>query len=73
MADNSQENLPSISQVGKYLIIVTAFLGWFFAGLHLGITPLAMGSAAKDLLKGTGQFEVSAVDRAGAEKQIEIS
>ena len=39
--------------------------------MHLGITSLSMGSAAKDLLRNTGQYEVTAVDRVAAEKQVQ--
>ena len=57
----------SLTQAGKTAIIVAAFLGWFFAGVHLGITSLAMGSAAKDLLKNTGQYESTAPVAAAAD------
>ncbi len=71
MADSSQDKAPSLSQSGRTIIVIVAFLGWFFAGMHLGITKLAMGSAAKDLLTITGQAEVMDADRAAAKKQIE--
>ncbi|MEC8928122.1 MAG: MFS transporter [Verrucomicrobiota bacterium] len=57
MSDSMKETASSLSKSGKIAIIVAAFLGWFFAGMHLGITSLAMGSASKDLLKSTGQYE----------------
>ena len=60
-----------LTRTGKHLIIVSAFLGWFFAGMHLGITSLSMGSAAKDLLTQTGHAKVSDVDRVAAKKQVE--
>ncbi len=60
----------TLTQAGRYLIVVTAFLGWFFAGMHLGTTSLVMGSAAKDLLRSTGQYEVTEADRAAAAEQI---
>lgn len=55
MADS--DSSTALTKAGKTAIIVAAFLGWFFAGMHLGITSLAMGSASKDLLKATGQYE----------------
>ncbi|MED5382291.1 MAG: MFS transporter [Verrucomicrobiota bacterium] len=60
----------TLTQAGRYLIVISAFLGWFFAGMHLGTTSLAMGPAAKDLLRGTGQYEVTGPDRAAAAEQI---
>ena len=39
--------------------------------MHLGITSLSMGSAAKDLLTQTGHAKVSDVDRVAAKKQVE--
>ncbi|MBT7909737.1 MAG: hypothetical protein HN607_04315, partial [Verrucomicrobia bacterium] len=56
---NENQSIHKLTQIGRYIIIIAAFLGWFFAGMHLGITSLSMGSAAKDLLRGTGQFEVT--------------
>ncbi|SVD20077.1 uncharacterized protein METZ01_LOCUS372931 [marine metagenome] len=59
MSDSTEIPASSLTTAGKTAIIVAAFLGWFFAGMHLGITSLAMGSAAKDLLKKTEQYEAS--------------
>ena len=61
----------SLTKAGRYLIVATAFLGWFFAGMHLGITSLAMGSAAKDLLRNTGQYEVTSRDKNLAELKFQ--
>lgn len=47
--------LPSGSS--RVLVLVTAFLGWFFAGTHLSITSLAMESAAIDLLDRCGWID----------------
>jgi hypothetical protein len=44
---------------GRWLIVVAAFLGWLFAGSQMGITTLAMRSAATDL---TGGAEKAVVD-----------
>ena len=71
MSEQNESKLTGLTQTGRYLIIIAAFLGWFFAGMHLGITSLSMGSAAKDLLRNTGQYEVTAVDRVAAEKQVQ--
>ena len=66
---DENKSIPKLTQTGRYIIIFAAFLGWFFGGMHLGITSLSMGSAAKDLLRGTEQFEVTAGDQAAAQKQ----
>ena len=65
------KSIHKLTQTGRYIIIIAAFLGWFFGGMHLGITSLSMGSAAKDLLRGTEQFEVTAGDQAAAQKQVQ--
>src|SRR5262245_15487936 len=51
-----------LSTSGRYLVLITAFLGWMFAGTLMAITPLVSRSAAIDLLspsqateKPTGQ------------------
>ena len=68
---DENKSIYKLTQTGRYIIIIAAFLGWFFAGMHLGITSLSMGSAAKDLLRGTEQFEVTAGDQAAAKKQVQ--
>ena len=69
--NESNSSTPTLTQAGKYIIIVTAFLGWFFGGVHLGITSLSMGSAAKDLLQGTGHANERPTDRKKSEEQLE--
>ena len=71
VSTQSSSPINTLTQAGRYLIVISAFLGWFFAGWHLGINSLAMGSAAKDLLRNTGQYEVVQVDREAAAAQIE--
>ena len=71
MSTQNLNSTYSLTQTGRYLIVISAFLGWFFAGMHLGTTSLAMGSAAKDLLQNSGFYEVIDDDRAIALKQIE--
>jgi MFS family permease len=39
-----------LTVTGRYLIIITAFFGWFFGGTHMAINGLAMRSAALNLL-----------------------
>ena len=71
MTERSENNLtPALSQAGKYIIIITAFFGWFFGGMHLGITTLSMGSAAKDLLEATGHKAQRPADRDVALEQL---
>jgi MFS family permease len=71
VSTQTSNSTNSLTQTGRYLIVISAFLGWFFAGMHLGTTSLAMGSAAKDLLQNSGFYEVIDDDRAIALKQIE--
>jgi MFS family permease len=40
---------PAMSAAGRYLVLAAAFLGWMFAGVQMGIMPLATGPA-------TGEF-----------------
>ena len=68
---DENKSIYKLTQTGRYIIIIAAFLGWFFGGMHLGITSLSMGSAAKDLLRGTGQFEVAVAARSAAQQQFE--
>jgi MFS family permease len=44
------ETVATMSRRGCILVLVTAFLGWMFAGVHLCISSLVMYVAAKDLL-----------------------
>ena len=71
-ASNSDDRspLPKLSSAGQAIIIVTAFLGWFFGGMHMGITSLAMGSAANDLLVKTGHGEVTSADQDAAQRLL---
>lgn len=47
---------PAISTAGRYLIVVVAFLGWAFAGVHMSIVSIVMRVAVADLLpKGTDE------------------
>ena len=71
MSTPNSNSTNSLTKAGRYLIVISAFLGWFFAGWHLGINTLAMGSAAKDLLRNTGQYEVVEVDREVAKGELE--
>ena len=71
MSKSRSNTAKKLSKAGKYLIVVTAFLGWFFAGMHLGITSLAMGSAAKDLLQNTGLYEINSMDRDAAKLKLQ--
>ena len=47
-----------LSTTGRYLVLVCAFLGWLFAGMHMSITQLAGQSAAVDLLARSGRLDV---------------
>lgn len=42
--------VAELSTAGRYVVLVCAFLGWFFCGFHMAITSIAMRPAAIDLL-----------------------
>ena len=71
MSKSRSNTAKNLSKAGRYLIVVTAFLGWCFAGMHLGSTALAMGSAAKDLLQYTGLYEITSMDRDAAKLKLQ--
>jgi MFS family permease len=71
MSDSASSSPATLTQAGKYIIIVSAFLGWFFGGVHLGITSLAMGSAANDLMRGNGHANERSVDKIKSGEQLE--
>ena len=59
---SSGQSTSSLTQTGKYIIIVTAFLGWFFGGTHMAINGLAMRTAALNLLAISGGDELTDAD-----------
>ncbi|MBW3539819.1 MAG: MFS transporter [Planctomycetes bacterium] len=48
---------PPLSATARMVVLVAAFLGWFFAGFQMSITSLAMREAAIDLLDRTGRLD----------------
>ena len=42
---------------GRYAILVIAFLGWFWAGMHMSTTQLTGMPASVDLLACTGELD----------------
>ena len=66
MTEQSATNTPSapvvapLSTSGRWLVLVTAFLGWMCAGWQLAITSLAMREAASSLLVDPGEQLVGA-------------
>lgn len=50
-------NAAELSTAGRYVILVSAFLGWFFCGFHMANTQLAMDPAAIDLLARDGKVD----------------
>jgi len=67
MSDSGSSQVESaftLTTTGKYVIIVTAFLGWFFGGTHMAINGLAMRSAALNLLYISGGDELTEADSA---------
>ena len=53
----------TLTTAGRVLMLVTAFLGWFCAGIHLSITSVATQPAVLDLLDRTGQIDREAYKR----------
>jgi MFS transporter, SHS family, sialic acid transporter len=49
----------TLSTTGRWLVLVVAFLGWFFAGVHMAIVSVVMRVAVEDLLPaGSGEGEI---------------
>jgi MFS family permease len=46
---------PEISQKGKWLVLLAAFLGWMFDGLEMGIFPQIAKASLGQLIKGADQ------------------
>lgn len=44
------ETVSQLTRTGCVLVLSTAFLGWLFAGVQMGINSLALRNAAEDLL-----------------------
>ena len=53
----------TLTPAGRYIIVVAAFLGWFFGGTHMAINGLAMRPAALNLLYLSGGDELTDADR----------
>src|SRR5262245_14383888 len=50
---------PALTQLGRNVILVTAFLGWLCAGVHMSITQLSGQPAAVDLLAQAGLLDAA--------------
>ena len=63
-ADATEPPKPtdSISRTGRWLALIAAFLGWYFAGMLMSTQQLAMRPAAIDLLSRTGVIERASFD-----------
>lgn len=48
---------PTLTQSGRYVILLVAFFGWLCCGFHMQITQLAGRPAAIDLLASTGAID----------------
>ncbi|MFQ5731782.1 MAG: MFS transporter [Planctomycetaceae bacterium] len=49
----------TLSRTGRYLILIVAFLGWAFAGVHMAIIGIVMRVAVADLLPaGASEGEI---------------
>lgn len=52
-----------LTATGRYLVIIAAFLGWFFGGTHMAINGLAMRTAALNLLAESSEGDLNEDDR----------
>ena len=41
---------PTVTNAGRYLAVMVAFLGWLCAGVQLGTLPIASLSISQDLM-----------------------
>lgn len=70
LPEPSQKAKSGLTNSGRLLMLVTAFLGWFCAGFLLSITSVVLQPAAIDLLSQTGQLDrVSYFDLSARSKQ----
>jgi MFS family permease len=58
-ASMGTETAAALSRGGCILVLVTAFLGWMFAGVHLGISSLVMRVAVVELLGPVEEGQVA--------------
>lgn len=47
----------ALTRSGRYFVLLTAFLGWLCAGVHMSITQMTGQPAAMDLLDRIGQID----------------
>ncbi len=73
MSDSKPTSPSTLTHTGKYLVIVTAFLGWFFGGMHMAITGGSMRSAAKSLYIHAGGDVVTADDNGAANSLVKLN
>jgi MFS family permease len=57
VAADMNSSTSSLSDVGRVLILTTAFLGWLCAGIHMSVTSMAMQPAVVGLLSQTGDLD----------------
>ena len=72
VSDASPNGPQPISKAGCYLILVFAFLGWAFAGVHMSLNGIVMRVAAADLL-GPQFAEQGIADSSDAGTPVETS
>ena len=67
MADRPLQQ-STLTATQKNLILLVAFLSWFFGGVQIAITNVAMRAASLDLLNITGTIDLPEYDRLLAEQ-----
>ena len=56
---SSELQSKDLSRFNCWLILIVAFLGWGFAGMHMAITSIVMRVATTDLMPaGTSEAEI---------------
>lgn len=58
MASREQETQTDLVMRARLVILAVAALGWFFGGMQIAITNVAMRSAALDLLNRDGEIQL---------------
>src|SRR5688572_15616827 len=51
MTSDTDIDSATLSASGRYLVLAAAFLGWMFAGVQMGIMPLATGPATAEFAR----------------------
>ena len=70
MATAEQSPVATVSRFGRYVILIFAFLGWAFAGVHMSINGIVLRVATADMMSRDFQDQGIGVDSSD-EAQVE--